>query len=1010
MESGEQRIGGVLIELFDKQGNKVAETRTDAVGRYSFLNLYAGEYTVKESQPSSFADGKDSLGSVAGLPNGLASNDRFNGIVILGGQKGDHYNFGEIKLGSISGTIHADTGDDCVYDPVAGDQPLAGVTVVLLNEQGQELARKQTDIYGKYAFNGLRPGTYIVRELGPSGYIDGKETAGTVGGQTRGTVTNDRISGITLTSGDKGINYDFCEKIPAAISGTVYHDRNNNGVQDGGEEGIGNTKVVLYDKTGLVIAETLTNAQGDYRFANLIGGEYVVKEVQPSGFIDGKDSSGKVNGLTVGETKNDELSKIIIKGGQSGVEYNFGELKLARLSGYVLVDADGNCTFDASKGDKPVANVTIDLLDSTGKVIATTKTAANGSYAFDNLLPGTYSVRQTQPNNYFNIDQMVGSADGQAGSGDASGTNIITNIVISSGQTLVQYNFCEDVPAEIQGRVWEDGPAFQSKDGQLPEGYRSQRDGIYQSGVDRALAGVKMQLYFYIDPTSGVIAPRQVTLKDVLPGAYSHLGSNPDAPVYVTTDANGQYSFEGLKAGNYIVLQQQPTGYVDANDVAGSTSGFTFNSTLQASLAPSAVLSKFSTQQVMDSVVNIRVNAGGISMQNNFTEVRAESAPTPPYLPPIDPRPPVFGGPLQGLPGGFMPGLAGAQAGSFAKFESREITLNTSFASNVDAFTWHLSVINAGTPRAISESDSAQTQWLQAGYINTEDWNRFEMDEATWSFAIADERGEVSMLDRSFDFGMIDGVPLVGDFDGDGSDEVAVFYEGYWMIDINHNGRWEQSDLLARLGTADDQPVVGDWDGDGKEDIGIYGPIWMRDPEAIANDPGLPNPDNQALTRPKNIPPTVVESTSGARIMKLTSHGRQRTDLVDHVFGTDDYRHVAITGDWNGSGMRSIATFDGGTWRLDLNGDGRFNSNDAFASFGTEGDIPLVGDFNGDGVDEIAVYRQGTWIIDSNGDRQMTDADRRIEYGTAGDKPIVGDWNGDGTDDIGLYRAKPRTL
>ena len=95
---------------------------------------------------------------------------------------------------------------------------------------------------------------------------------------------------------------------------------------------------------------------------------------------------------------------------------------------------------------------------------------------------------------------------------------------------------------------------------------------------------------------------------------------------------------------------------------------------------------------------------------------------------------------------------------------------------------------------------------------------------------------------------------------------------------------------------------------------------------------------------------------------------------------------------------------------MDLNGDGRFNSNDAFASFGTEGDVPLVGDFNGDGVDEIAVYRAGTWIVDSNGDRQMTEVDRRIEYGKAGDKPIVGDWNGDGTDDVGLYRAKPNTF
>jgi hypothetical protein len=215
---------------------------------------------------------------------------------------------------------------------------------------------------------------------------------------------------------------------------------------------------------------------------------------------------------------------------------------------------------------------------------------------------------------------------------------------------------------------------------------------------------------------------------------------------------------------------------------------------------------------------------------------------------------------------------------------------------------------------------------------------------------------------------------------------------------------------MATLGDSEDRPIVGDWDGDGKDDIGIYGPIWERDREAIARDPGLPNPANDPNTRPKNIPPVYEDATNGARVMKLTSFGRQRVDVIDHVFGIGDEDDTPVTGDWNGNGIRSIGYFNGGSWRFDINGDGRFNHDDATTNFGQSGDIPLVGDFNGDGIEEIAVYRAGTWIIDTNGNRELDATDATFQMGVAGDLPVVGDWDGDGIDEPAVYRATSATV
>jgi len=218
----------------------------------------------------------------------------------------------------------------------------------------------------------------------------------------------------------------------------------------------------------------------------------------------------------------------------------------------------------------------------------------------------------------------------------------------------------------------------------------------------------------------------------------------------------------------------------------------------------------------------------------------------------------------------------------------------------------------------------------------------------------------------------------------------------------------------------EDLPVVGDWDGDGKDDIGIFGPEWRGDQRALKAEPGLPGPQNeyQASTAPthsraaesqtdrtpKNLPPEAAEATDGRRVLKRTAAGNPRMDVIDHVFRFGLSKDIPIAGDWNGDGIRSIGVFRHGTWFLDVDGDGRQTERDSIVTYGEEGDIPVVGDFNGDGIDQIGVYRRGIWITDSNGDRELDAHDEVFQMGDDESKPVVGDWDGDGTDDRALYR------
>src|SRR5690606_2640407 len=204
-------------------------------------------------------------------------------------------------------------------------------------------------------------------------------------------------------------------------------------------------------------------------------------------------------------------------------------------------------------------------------------------------------------------------------------------------------------------------------------------------------------------------------------------------------------------------------------------------------------------------------------------------------------------------------------------------------------------------------------------------------------------------------FGLEGAIPLMGDFNGDGIAEKAIYLHGEWFVDLNGNGRWDDEDLWAKLGSETDLPAVGDWDGDGKDDIGIFGPEWPGDPEAIENEPGLPDPENQRPLnpKPKNLPPNPDEAPVGHRLLKHTASGKARADLIDHVFRYGGGSDKPVAGDWNGDGIDNIGIFRDGVWYLDTDGDGRYTANDAKANFGQKGDLQEDGDWDGDGVDDL---------------------------------------------------------
>ncbi|MEK8049354.1 SdrD B-like domain-containing protein [Ideonella sp. DXS22W] len=579
------RIAGVTLTLYAGtacSGTPLATTRSDSNGNFSFSGFAAGAtYTVCETQPAGYADGGVNPGtnSASAVANAITITN-----LPATGSAGNL--FGE-RVGSLAGGVYLDANHDGTRQ--SGETGIAGVTVTLTGTDaaGNAVNRSTTtDASGHWSFTDLLaagPAGYTVTEqtaqpvVTVSGAsvttLNGRSTAGSAGGTaTAPGTTPSVISAIALPAGTDATAYQFGEILPVAISGTVFLDLDNNGVQNlPGDTGIAGVtlRITGTDDTGAAVSRSVTTgADGSYSVADLRPGTYTVTEpTQPGGTSNGTTVPGSAGGTATAQaTAPSAISGIVLTTpGGAATANNFGEIPSnSAITGRVWLDSDNNGTADA--GETGIAGVTLTLTgtDTTGQAVTrSTTTDALGNYRFEALTPGTYTVTEpTQPTSTVDGQVRAGSTGGTA-TAKGSTPSVISAIALGVAQVSSANDFGEVLAGHIAGRVWGD----------------SNDNGAIDS-VESGIANVTLVL----------------TGTDDLGRAVN---------LTVTTAANGSYAFEGLRPGTYTVTEPtQPAGTLNGQTLAGSLGG----TATAVGTTPSAIS-------------GIVLPPGGESVANNFAEI-----------------------------------------------------------------------------------------------------------------------------------------------------------------------------------------------------------------------------------------------------------------------------------------------------------------------------------------------------------------------------------------------------
>jgi uncharacterized repeat protein (TIGR01451 family) len=207
-DSNEKGQAGVVVKLFDSTGKLIATTTTDSTGKYLFDNLIPGSYYVEFVSPAEYGFGKQNQGTDDAKDSDI---DRITGrsqtVTLVSGDNNTTVDAGLVKLASVGDYVWYDTDVDGVQD--ANEPPIKGVTVILLDKDGREVDRTTTDSTGKYLFDNLIPGDYVVQFVLPKDYaFTFIETGGDATKDSNANETTGLSKTITLNAGESNITID----------------------------------------------------------------------------------------------------------------------------------------------------------------------------------------------------------------------------------------------------------------------------------------------------------------------------------------------------------------------------------------------------------------------------------------------------------------------------------------------------------------------------------------------------------------------------------------------------------------------------------------------------------------------------------------------------------------------------------------------------------------------------------------------------------------------------------
>jgi EmrB/QacA subfamily drug resistance transporter len=216
----------------------------------------------------------------------------------------------------------------------ADGQPVNDAVLTLIDLAGHQVGRGHSGPDGSYQIHSPGAGTYVL-------------IASAAAHQPEASM---------ITIGETGLDHDVVLNGSSELTGVVS--------VAGGQEPIAGAVATLADARGEVIGTQVTSADGRYRFAEIVSGNYTLAVSAPA---------FRPTARTVAIPDSGEVHQDV------------------ELAGSAQVRGSTRTTMD----DRPVPDARVTLLDADGRPVATTVTDQQGEYTFLDVPEGDYTIVAT---------------------------------------------------------------------------------------------------------------------------------------------------------------------------------------------------------------------------------------------------------------------------------------------------------------------------------------------------------------------------------------------------------------------------------------------------------------------------------------------------------------------------------------------------------------------------------------------------------------------------------------
>ncbi|MEL6867511.1 MAG: SdrD B-like domain-containing protein, partial [Bacteroidota bacterium] len=501
-------------------------------GKTLFLTHQPADYTYGFQ----IGDGANVKNAVFGLSGWFAFTGSFTGHGDFNGNLEDCKDLRTITLGDF---VWEDLNANGIQD---ADEPgIANVQVQLFGNDlnGTEVSEfTATDNNGAYSFSNILAGTYrLIFSNVPGGFFPTAQNQG--GDDAKDSDINPADGAtefITFGPATEDFSIDAGYYKFAEVGDFVWNDLDADGLRDPGEPGLKDAVITLSGTDGAgnpVSRSTTSGSNGIYFFNGIVPGNYKLTFSAPNGFIPSPQNQG------TDENQDSDIDPITemtdffnLISGSNNDQIDAAYYKPVQISGLLWIDE--NVDGLLNNGESGKGGIDVMLLDADGNTLTafpTIQTANDGSYSFENLLPGSYSVKfgPLADEEGFTLPDANGNANDDIDSDVNPGNGQSNLLPLFSAQEALNLNAGIFTRASFGDMVWEDLNA----------------NGIMDDG-EPGIENVQVQLLG----------------TDAFGNAVNLIDN---------TNENGKFDFTALIPGTYkLIFSNQPAGFLATAQGQGS--------------------------------------------------------------------------------------------------------------------------------------------------------------------------------------------------------------------------------------------------------------------------------------------------------------------------------------------------------------------------------------------------------------------------------------------------------